>query len=76
MTNKRNPLIPDRHPQQDMFVCNIVDASPKADMGSMEHPVFSLSRKPDMKPCEYHNSDTFIRVSPSAKGLATVALSE
>jgi|TARA_B110000908_G_scaffold163301_1_gene209734 plasmid replication initiation protein len=55
-----------------MFVCDIVDAAPKADMGSMEHPVFSLSTKPDMKPREYRNGDTFIKVSPSAKGLATV----
>ena len=72
MTSRRNPLLPDRHPQQDMFVCDIVDAAPKADMGSMEHPVFSLSTKPDMKPREYRNGDTFIKVSPSAKGLATV----
>jgi len=55
-----------------MFVCDIVDAAPKADMGSMEHPVFSLSTKPDMKVREYRNGDTFIKVSPSAKGLATV----
>ena len=41
-------------------------------MGSMEHPVFSLSTKPDMKPREYVNGDTFIKISPSAKGLATV----
>ena len=72
MTNRRSPLLPDRHPQQDMFVCDIVDAAPKADMGSMEHPVFSLSTKPDMRPREYRNGDTFIKVSPSAKGLATV----
>ena len=72
MTNRRNPLLPDRHPQQDLFVCDIVDATPKGDMGSMEHPVFSLSTKPDMKPREYTNGDNFIKISPSAKGLATV----
>jgi plasmid replication initiation protein len=72
VTKQRNPLLPDRHPQQDMFVCDIVDAVPKADMGSMEHPVFSLSTKPDMRPREYQNGETFIKVSPSAKGLATV----
>lgn len=72
MTNTRNPLLPDRHPQQDLFVCDIVDATPKGDMGSMEHPVFSLSTKPDMKPREYMNGDKFIKISPSAKGLATV----
>jgi plasmid replication initiation protein len=72
VTNRRNPLLPDRHPQQDFFVCDIVDAAPKGDMGSMEHPVFSLTTKPDMRPREYQNGETFIKVSPSAKGLATV----
>ena len=69
---KRNPLLPKRHPQQDFFVCDIVDAAPKGDMGSMEHPVFSLTTKPDMRTRDYQNGDTFIRISPSAKGLATV----
>ena len=69
---KRNPLLPNRHPQQDFFVCDIVDAAPKGDMGSMEHPVFSLTTKPDMRTREYQNGETFVRVSPSAKGLATV----
>jgi plasmid replication initiation protein len=72
MTKRTNPLLPDRHPQLDLFVCDIVDAAPKADMGSMEHPVFSLSTKPDMKPREYSNGDNFIKISPSPKGLATV----
>lgn len=72
MTKRSNPLLPDRHPQQDLFVCDIVDAAPKADMGSMEHPVFSLATKPDMKVREYSNGDSFIKISPSAKGLATV----
>jgi plasmid replication initiation protein len=71
MTN-RNPLLPDRHPQQDFFVCDIVDAVPKGDMASMEHPVFSLTTKPDMRVREYQNGDKFLRASPSAKGLATV----
>jgi plasmid replication initiation protein len=72
VTKRSNPLLPDRHPQQDLFVCDIVDAAPKADMGSMEHPVFSLSTKPDMKAREYSNGETFIKISPSPKGLATV----
>jgi len=38
----------------------------------MEHPVFSLTTKPDMKPREYKNGDTFMKVSPSSHGLATV----
>src|SRR3546814_1219629 len=38
----RSPLLPDRYPQQDFFVCNVFDAAPKGDMASMEHPLFSI----------------------------------
>lgn len=72
MTKVRSPLLPDRHPQKDLFVCDIVDAVPKGDMASMEHPVFTLSTKPDMKHRCYQNGDNSIEVSPSRYGLATV----
>lgn len=72
MTNVRSPLLPDRHPQKDLFVCDITDAVSKGDMASMEHPVFTLSTKPDMKPRSYRNGDNSIEVSPSRYGLATV----
>ena len=72
MTKSRNPLLPDRHPQKDLFVCDIVDAVPKGDMASMEHPVFTLSTKPDFKPRKYARGDNFIEISPSHYGLATV----
>ena len=49
----RSPLLPDRYPQGDFFVCDIFDAVPKADMASMEHPIFSLSTKPDTRVREY-----------------------
>lgn len=72
MTNERSPLLPDRHPQRDLFVCDIVDAVPKGDMSSMEHPVFSLSTKPDMRPRRYERAGNWIEISPSRSGLATV----
>lgn len=72
MTNERTPLLPDRHPQRDLFVCDIVDAVPKGDMSSMEHPVFSLSTKPDMRPRRYERGGNWIEISPSRYGLATV----
>lgn len=72
MTNLRSPLLPDRHPQKDLFVCDIIDAVPKGDMASMEHPVFTLSTKPDFKPRRYERGDNSIIVSPSPSGLATV----
>lgn len=72
MTTMRSPLLPDRHPQKDLFICDIVDAVPKADMASMENPVFTLSTKPDFKPRRYQRGENFIEVSPSRYGLATV----
>jgi plasmid replication initiation protein len=68
----RPPLLPDRHPQLDFFVCDIFDAAPKSDTASMEYPLFSLSTKPDFKPREYRNGNMWLKLSPSPIGLATV----
>ncbi len=68
----REPLLPIRHPNQDLFVCDVLDAIPKDDMASMEHPVFSLSTKPDTRTRVYRHGDTAIEITPSGKGLATI----
>jgi plasmid replication initiation protein len=68
----RSPLLPDRHPIQDFFICDVTDAIPKSDMGSMEHPIFSLATKPDVSVREYEHKGTRITVAPSALGLATI----
>ncbi|WP_234824196.1 replication initiator protein A [Bremerella cremea] len=68
----RSPLLPDRHPTPDFFVCDIFDASPRGDMASMEHPIFSVSTKPDTKTRKYVNGDIFVEIKPSSDGLATV----
>src|SRR3546814_12263255 len=48
------------------------DAAPKGDMASMEHPLFSISTKPDLTAREYRNGSTFVRVYPGELGRATV----
>lgn len=58
--------------QADFFVCDIFDAAPKGDMASMEHPIFSISTKPDRRIRRYENGENFVEVTPSVKGLATV----
>lgn len=68
----KSPLLPDRSVQEDFFVCDVFDAVPKGDMASMEHPVFSLSTKPDRRIRRYENGDKFLEITPSVKGLATV----
>ncbi len=71
-TNLRSPLLPDRMQQADFFVCDIFDAAPKGDMASMEHPIFSISTKPDRRIRRYESGPNFVEVTPSVKGLATV----
>jgi Replication initiator protein A len=71
-TNDRSPLLPDRYPTADFFVCDIFDAAPKGDMASMAHPIFSLSTKPDHRIRRYESGDNYVEVKPSADGLATI----
>lgn len=65
-------LDPHRHPTRDFFVCDIFSALPKDDMASMEHPMFSLSTRPDKRILNYEHNGTKITVVPSVKGLATL----
>ncbi len=68
----RSPLLPIRHPTDDFFICDIFNASPKADFASMEHPVFSLSTKQDHRIRRYDHNGCSIEIKPSAEGLATI----
>ncbi|MBT9386746.1 replication initiator protein A [Pseudooceanicola sp. CBS1P-1] len=66
------PLLPQPHPQVDFFLCDIFDAIPKDDMATMEHPIFSLSTRPDRRILSYEHRGATIEVTPSMKGLATI----
>lgn len=65
-------LLPDRHPQRDFFVLDMSDVVPKDDTASMEHPIFSLATKPDMRHLEYRSGNGILKIRPSAKGLPTI----
>jgi plasmid replication initiation protein len=69
---KETPLNPDRHPQRELFVCDVADVVLKDDMATMEHPFFSLSKKPETAIRRYENGEKWLEVLPSAKGLATI----
>jgi plasmid replication initiation protein len=56
----------------DFFVCNFSGVSLKHDLASMEHPIFSLSTRPDRRILSYSHNDTEITVTPSVKGRATI----
>ena len=65
-------LLPDRHPQRDFFILDISDVVPKDDTASMEHPLFSLATKPDMRHLHYRNGDNTLEITPSGLGLPTI----
>ena len=57
---------------RDFFVLDVFDVTPRSDLGSMEHPVFSLSTKPDTRALSYEHDDTKIEIIPGIRGLPTV----
>lgn len=72
VTGGNGGLLPDRHPTGDFFLCDIFDALPKDDLATMEHPVFSLSTRPDTRILRYTHNGAEITVTPSVRGLATI----
>ena len=71
-TNPLTPLLPDRYPQHDLFICDVADAVLKDVMQHMEHPFYSLSKKPETSVKRYRNGDHWLEITPSVKGLATI----
>ncbi len=69
---KIDHLLPDRHPQKDLFICDVADAVLKDIMPEMEHPFYSLSKKPETKVRRYEHNGNWIEITPSVKGLATI----
>lgn len=65
-------LLPDRYIQGDFFLCDVLGANPKDDLASMEHPLFSLSTRPDLRVLEYLHNGVEIIVTPSVRGRATI----
>ena len=57
---------------RDFFVCDFFAAVPKHDLASMEHPLFSLSTRPDRRILTYEHNGSQITLTPSARGRATI----
>lgn len=72
ISTRQGVWLPERHPTGDFFVCDVFAASPKDDLGSMEHPIFSLSTRPDRRILSYEHNGTSVQVVPSVKGRATI----
>ena len=68
----RHPLMPARHAQTDVFICDVADAVLKDVMAHMEHPFYALSKKPETAIRRYENKGNWFEITPSVKGLATI----
>lgn len=68
---KCSHLAPERHAQRDFFIADIMDAIPKDDIGSMEHPLFAL-KSGDTRRRIYERNGTTVTVMPGQTGCATI----
>ena len=65
----RAALLPDREPQDDTQD----NVEPIKDvMAQMEHPFYSLSKKPETSVRRYEHNGNWLEITPSVKGLATI----
>jgi plasmid replication initiation protein len=68
-----NPnLMPVRHPQGDLFICDVADAVLKDVIDQLEYPFYSLSKKPETTVRRYEHNGNWVEVVPSVKGMATI----
>ena len=65
-------LLPARHSQEDLFICDVAGAVLKDVMPQMEHPFYSLSKKPETAIRRYEHKGHWVEITPSVKGLATI----
>ena len=65
-------LLPAKHGNGDLFICDVADAALKDLIPQMEHPFYSLSKKPDTAIRKYEHNGNWLQIIPSAKGLATI----
>jgi len=74
-TETSNPdehLLPARHAKVDLFICDVADAVLKDLIPQMEHPFYSLSKKPETAIRRYEHNGNWLEIVPSVKGLATI----
>ncbi len=69
---EKKPLMTDRYPQTDLFLCDVADAVLKDIVPQLEHPFYSLSKKPETSIRRYEHNGNWLEVMPSIKGLATI----
>jgi len=67
-----NNLVSNHYSHHDLFICDVADAVLKDVIPMMEHPFYSLAKKPDTKIRYYEHNGNWVEITPSVKGLATI----
>lgn len=70
--NPDDQLLHAKHNQRDLFICDVSDAVLKDLIPQMEHPFYSLSKKPETAIRRYDHNGNWLQITPSVKGLATI----
>ena len=70
--NRDEQLLPVRHDDGDLFICDVADAVLKDIIPEMEHPFYSLSKRPETAIRRYEHNGNWLEITPSVKGLATI----
>jgi plasmid replication initiation protein len=70
--NRDEQLLPAKYSEGDLFICDVADAVLKDLMPQMEHPFYSLSKKPETNIRRYEHNGNWLEIVPSVKGLATI----
>jgi hypothetical protein len=70
--NPDHQLLPAKHDKGDLFICDVADAVLKDLIPQMEHPFYSLSKKPETSIRRYEHNGNWLEIVPSVKGLATI----
>lgn len=58
--------------QLDLFLGELLATASKDDIGSMEHPLFSISKSRDLAVRRYEHNGYYVEVRPGPKGAATI----
>jgi len=63
-TEAGRALAPVRYPTRDFFIADLLDWAVMDDRHSMEHPMFSLSKKPDREIRHYEHNGDSVTIKP------------
>lgn len=65
-------LLPDRWADADFFTADLIGASPKDDVHTMEHPLFTLAKNKDTTIRRYTHNGNELEIQPGLVGMPTI----